>query len=163
MVGQQRALVEVDTGLGGGAGDVGVRGKVDNGVGARYRPGERVEVLDVVLYDGQPRVARMGGQMPSAARGEVVVDGDRLHPWVGKEAINDVCADEAGASDNGEAPGAADGLGQGIDSHLVLLTCNVGCETRRCQTTAQSPSVWGVMRWSNSGGITMQASATSRV
>src|SRR5207237_4444558 len=44
------------------------------------------------------------------------------------------------------ASGAAAAPQRTTDSHLVWATFNAGWLTRTCQITAQSPSVWGVMR-----------------
>jgi hypothetical protein len=48
-------------------------------------------------------------------------------------------------------------------SHLVDDRCKWGWETRRCQTTAHSPSVCGVTRCGWRGGIIMTSSATRAV
>ena len=49
------------------------------------------------------------------------------------------------------------------DSHLVPVRCSAGWLTKRCQITAHSPSVWGVTRSENSGGMRTQALAARRV
>ena len=57
-----------------------------------------------------------------------------------------------------ERPGAVSGRGS-VDSHLVADRLRRGWLTRRCQTTAQSPSVCGVIRSGDTVGMTTQASA----
>src|SRR5512140_1832414 len=52
-----------------------------------------------------------------------------------------------------------DGLHYLTDSHFVVAFWSFGCETSRCHTTAQNPSVCGVMRSLCTVGITTQASA----
>ena len=44
---------------------------------------------------------------------------------------------------NGHGPAVPSGVA--IDSHLVGEAARIGWETRRCQITAQSPSVCGVI------------------
>ena len=48
-------------------------------------------------------------------------------------------------------------------SHFVVDRCSFGWLTKRCQTTAQNPSVCGVMRSAATVGMTTQASAIWRV
>ena len=55
--------------------------------------------------------------------------------------------------------GAMPGTAAATDSHLVRSSCRAGCDTKRCQTTAQTPSVWGVTRSGTSGGMMTAASA----
>ena len=57
VVGEQRALVEVDGGFGHRGGDVGVRGEVDDQCRGRPSPPRSaLEVVDVALDDGEARV-----------------------------------------------------------------------------------------------------------
>jgi len=75
-MGQQRALIEVDRRLGDGAGDVRVRGEVDDGVVAVERRDQILELARVGLDDVQPRVGEVLGEVPFPSGGEVVVDRD---------------------------------------------------------------------------------------
>src|SRR5882672_3960004 len=50
-----------------------------------------------------------------------------------------------------------------IDSHFVWVCFRIGCETRRCQTTAWKASVWGVTFSELIVGTITQASATCAV
>src|SRR5690242_7899676 len=50
-----------------------------------------------------------------------------------------------------------------VDSHLVAFTFKAGWLTKRCQTTAHSPSVWGVIRSGETVGMMTQASEASLV
>src|SRR5689334_12226050 len=46
------------------------------------------------------------------------------------------------------------------DSHFMADRCSLGWLTRRCQSTAQKPSVWGVIRSGDITGTSTQTWAT---
>src|SRR5262249_23283661 len=106
-------------------------------------------------------------EMPAAARRKIVEDDDPGGRGICEKTVDKVAPDEAGPAYDGD--GAARGRndnsfgGQGTDSHLVAARCRAGWLTRRCQSTAHSPSVWGVIRSSKRGGMITQASATLAV
>ena len=105
VVGEERALVEVDGRLGGGAGDVGVRGQVDHRVAARHGVDEVVEVAHVGLDDAEPGVGVVL-EVPVAARGEVVEDRDTFDDVVGEQPVDEMAADEARSAHDAVARGA---------------------------------------------------------
>ena len=95
--------------------------------------------------------------MPHPTGREVVVDGHPFDVGAGEEAVDRVTADESGSADHDVPDGR-----HRIDSHLAPFAASAGCDTRRCQITAASPSVCGVTRSANSGGMTTHASALGR-
>ena len=132
-----------------------------------HRRREPIEVVDLALDDLEPRIVGDRLEVPAPAGAEVVVDDDALHVVACEQHADEVAADEAGAADDDDAavrialtapPPRVAAL-----SHFVAERCSAGCETRRCHTTAHSPSVCGVMRSGYSGGITTTASATRAV
>ena len=57
----------------------------------------------------------------------------------------------------------AQGLPNSTDSHLVALAASFGWLTSKCHTTAQNPSVCGVIRSGETTGMATHASATCMV
>ena len=119
---------------------------------------ERGHIVDVGTEHPQPAVLLVLGVMPLAAGGKIVVERHRFHTWFSQQPVREMAADEAGAPGD-EEPGA----GHFTDSHLVALRCSSGWLTKRCQRTAQSPSVCGVTRSAAMTGTRMQNPAASRV
>ena len=102
-----------------------------------------LEIPDLADLDPQPWVVGDVGEVPAASRGEVVVNGDLLGSPA-QQVLHEMTADEACAAHDGEAAQCG---GHFSDSQRVATLARAGWVTRRCQTTAQSPSVCGVM-WS---------------
>jgi len=95
IVGELRALAEVDLRLLGGARDVGIGGEVDDDIVARHDRRERVHVVSVAAHDAEARVAEMAPIVPFAARRKIIVEGDRGDLAIGQQSIGEVAAQEA--------------------------------------------------------------------
>ena len=143
VVRERRALIEVDSGIGCRSGDVGVGCQVDHGVVSRHGLQQVLEIPDFADLDAQPWVVGDVREMPAASRGEVVVNGYLLGS-LAQQVLHKMTANEACTAHDGEAAQCG---GHFSDSQRVAILARAGCVTRRCQTTAQSPSVCGVM-WS---------------
>ena len=125
---------------------------------------QRAVVEDVRTDDTKALVVATGVEVPCSAGAEVVIHGHQLRFRLREEPVDKGASDETRTAGYEHASGqGCHSGGEAVDSHLVGINCRAGCETRRCQTTAQRPSVCGVTRSANSGGITTQDEATLRV
>jgi hypothetical protein len=100
LVGEKRALVEVDVGLGRRLGNVRVGGKVNGGVVAGHRLCQRLEVLDIAFDDREAPIFGVRLDVPAPPGREVVVDGDSRRRRIAKQPVDEVTADEARAANN---------------------------------------------------------------
>ncbi len=119
--------------------------------------GQRLEVLDVAVDDLEARVAVVMREVPVATRGEVVVDGDPLGLGSASRRSTKWLPMKPAPPTMKYRPPSLSG------SRLPLASrgaSSAGWLTSRCQTTAHSPSVCGVIRSATSGGMTTHASAT---
>ncbi len=157
---QERAFAEIDVGLHGGARDVGIGSQVNNGIVAFHVAFERGQILHVAADHAQAAIVFVVRVMPLAAAGKIVVERDRFHRFVAQQAVSKMAADESGAA--GDEERRCHRV-ISTDSHLVAARCNRGWLTSKCQSTAHSPSVCGVMRSGASAGMTMHSSAIWRV
>ena len=115
VVGEQRALVEVDGRVGRRGRDVRVGRQVDHGVVSCHSRQQVLEVADFADLDPQPWVVGDVGEVPAAPRGEVVVDRDLLGS-AAQQVLHEMTADEACATDeprSGAAPRSLERLPAG--------------------------------------------------
>ena len=137
---------------------------MDYGVMPLHCPYERIKILDVTDADTEPRVVEVTFVVPLAARREVVKERNCLGVRIAQQVVGEVAPDEPGTSNNAVSTlSYRRTICQRIDSHFVAEAFRTGWLTRRCQTTAHSPSVCGVMCSATKGGITTNASATLAV
>src|SRR5579864_4534835 len=102
--------------------------------------------------------------MPMASRRKVVEHCHTADAIIAEEPIDKMASDEACTAHDAVArPSSATPDAHPSASHLVLLAASAGWLTRRCQSTAHSPSVWGVTLSGCEGGTMMQAVATLAV
>ena len=100
VLGQDRALVEVDRRLDRRSCDVRVRREVDHRVVTAHDSRERLEVADVCTLHGQAFVAAVLLEVPLLARGEVVVDRDPGGSAAAEQPIDEVATEKPGAADD---------------------------------------------------------------
>ena len=119
-MGKQSPLVEVDARLGRRPRDVGVRGKVHDGVVTARCLDERLQVLDVRTNDREAPVAGAPLEVDLASRREVVVDRHCFDGCIREQAVDQVTADEARPADDEPASVLRTSVAQRSDSHFAV-------------------------------------------
>ena len=100
MVGDQRALIEVDGRIGHRRGDVGIGGEVDDEIVTRHRLAEAIEIVRIRPHNLQARVVDVIGVVPLLPGREVVIESQLPRPLIGQQRVGEVTADEPGAADD---------------------------------------------------------------
>src|ERR1019366_1761167 len=160
---EQCPLVKVNEGVAHRRGDVRIGGQMDDRVESVERRGERLQIANVILHHVESVIVDMVLEVPPTTRREIVVHPDSLNVLHAEQGVYEMAADESGAAHDDDPTHRVAGRTivrhHFIDSHLAVARDNDGCETRRCQSTAQRPSVCGVTCSSKRGGMTMHSSA----
>src|SRR5713226_3604737 len=100
IIRERRALVKIDLRFRRGARDIGIGSQMDHDIMACDRSGQALHVAHVAAHHAQAIITRMVLVMPFPSRRKIVVESNRSHGRISKEAIGEMAADKPGAADD---------------------------------------------------------------